>query len=80
MNIPKQASQDYHAHDFHVYIDGGLRHRVPCGVCERPGDATLAHVSAQYGTELHAKIREAIRLHMEAYVRTAHPDSAIAVR
>ena len=76
----KVTTQDHHAHDFHVYIDGGLVHRVPCGVCERPGDGSLTETGRRYGQELHADIRETVRQHIEAYVRAAHPDSAIAVR
>ena len=71
---------DNHAHDFHVYVDGALRHRVPCGVCERDGDPALAEVSARYGTELHARTRETVRRHMEDYLRLAHPGSVVAVR
>ena len=71
---------DPHSHDFHVYIDGSVRYRVPCGVCEGPQAPEFAAMRTRYDTPLHDTIRETVRAHMEALVRQSHPDSSVAVR
>lgn len=80
MNIPDL--KDNHAHDFHIYVDGALRFRVPCGVCERAGteeDASNTDLARRYGVELHTAIREQVRAHLQAATQLQHPGSVVAV-
>ena len=74
---------DMHENDFHVYIDGGLRHRIPCGVCARAGreDHDMrAEMKSRYGVDLAEDMRETVRRHLEAYVRDTHPSSSVSGR
>lgn len=74
---------DPYANDFHVYIDGGLRHRIPC-VCAYVGQkenaAMRRDIIEAWGVDLAEHMRETVRAHLEAYVRSAHPSSSVSVR
>lgn len=78
---------DPHAEDFHVYIDGALRYRVPCGVCGGKSDsqADIAdhderkRLYAGYGVKSPA-LREGVRARMESLLSELHPDSQVSVR
>lgn len=84
--IRADAPTDIHAEDFHVYIDGAMRFRVPCGVCGGKTDSTIDNIdhderkrlNLAYGVKSPA-LRETVRQHLEDAVTMAHPGSQVTV-
>lgn len=84
--VRADAPIDLHAEDFHVYIDGALRFRVPCGICGGKSDSTIDNIDHDERKRLKLAydvkspaLRETVRQHIIDTVKMAHPDSQVSV-